>query len=54
MTWVKDQFNNIFSDRLRGVLLQPSFFTRSNDETGHAARPQEHTWKFSRRKTEET
>src|SRR3954463_16010955 len=43
MTWVKDQFNNIppATDFLLVLLHHPSY-TRSNDETGHAARAQEH------------
>src|SRR3954471_9873847 len=43
MTWVKDQFNNIpaQTDFVLVLLHHPSY-TRSNDQTGHAARPQEH------------
>ena len=43
MLWVKDQFNNIppATDFVLVLLHHPSY-TRSNDQTGHAARPQEH------------
>ncbi len=43
MTWLKDQFNNIPSatDFVLVLLHHPSY-TRSNEETGHSARPQEH------------
>jgi predicted MPP superfamily phosphohydrolase len=43
MQWVRDQFNNIpaTTDFVFVLLHHPSY-TRSNDQTGHAARPQEH------------
>ena len=43
MQWVKEQFNNIppATDFVFVLLHHPSY-TRSNDQTGHAARPQEH------------
>jgi len=43
MQWVTDQFNNIpaATDFVLVLLHHPSY-TRSNDQTGHAARPQEH------------
>src|SRR5438067_963888 len=43
MQWVKEQFNNIpaATDFVLVLLHHPSY-TRSNDQTGHAARAQEH------------